>query len=59
MQEIILEIKYSERGLSKKALKKLSLFFPLNPVLFNGQIYQKQKGSGTRDQSLFRLRNKF
>ena len=24
-----------------------------------GQSYQKQKGSGTSDQSLFRLQNKF
>ena len=36
----------------QKALKKLTLFFPLNPVPFNGQSYQKQKGSGTSDQSL-------
>ena len=43
----------------KKALKKLTLFFLLNPVPFNGQNYQKQKGSETSDQSFFRLRNKF
>ena len=43
----------------QKAFKKLTLFFLSNPVLFNGQSYQKQKGSGTSDQSLFRLRNKF
>ena len=43
----------------QKAFKKLSLFFLSNPVPFNGQSYQKQKGSGTSDQSLFRLQNKF
>ena len=41
----------------QKALKKSALFFLQNPVPFNGQIYQK--GSGTSDQSLFRLQNKF
>ena len=35
-------------------LKKLSLFFILNQVPFNRQDYQKQKGPGTSDQSLFR-----
>ena len=53
MQEIILKIRYFERGLPK------SLFFLPNPVPFNGQIYQKQRGPGTRDQLLFRLRSKF
>ena len=43
----------------KKTFKKLTLFFLSNPVPFNGQIYQKQKGSGTRHLLLFRLRNKF
>ena len=52
-QEIILKIRYSERGLSK-TLKKVKFFFLSNPVPFNGQIYQKQKGSGTSHQSLFR-----
>ena len=28
----------------QKALKKLTLFFLLNPVLFNGQSYQNKKG---------------
>ena len=36
----------------QKALKKLTLFFLSNPAPFNGQNYQKQKGSGTSDQSL-------
>ena len=43
----------------QKALKKLTLFFLSNPVPFNGQSYQKEKRSGTSDQSLFRSRNKF
>ena len=51
-------MRYFERGLSK-SLKKLTLFFLLNPVPFNEQSYQKQKGPGTSDQSLFRLQNKF
>ena len=58
MQEILLKIRYFERGLAK-SLKKVSLIFLANPAIFNGQSYQKQKGSGTSDQSLFRLRNKF
>ena len=43
----------------QKALKKLTLFFLSNPVPFNGQSYQKQKGPGTNDQSLFSLGNWF
>ena len=43
----------------QKPLKKLTLFFLSNPVPFNGQSFQKLKGSGTRDLLLFRLRNKF
>ena len=58
MQEILLRIRYFERGLSNP-FKKLTLFFLLNPVPFNGQSYKKQKGLGTSEQSLFRLRNKF
>ena len=58
MQEIFLKIRYFERELSK-SLKKVNLFFLSNPVHFNGQNYQKQKGPKTSDQSLFRLRNKF
>ena len=38
-------------------LKKSTLFS--NPVAFNGQDYYNQKGPGTIDHSLFRLRNKF
>ena len=43
----------------QKALRKLSLFFPSNPLPFNGQIYQKQKVYGTSHQSLFRPWKKF
>ena len=52
-----LKNKYCERELSK-SLKKVNFFF-LNPVHFNGQSYQKQKGPGTSDQLLFRLQNMF
>ena len=38
---------------------KLTLFFLSSPVSFNGQSYQKRKGSGTSEQSFFRLQNKF
>ena len=54
MQEILLEISILKEDY-QKALKKLTLFFLSNPVPFNGQSYQKQKGPGTSDQSLFRL----
>ena len=37
----------------------ITLFFLLNPVPFNIQNYQKQKGPETRDQLLFSLRKKF
>ena len=39
--------------------KLLTLFFLLNPVLLNGEEYEKQKGPGTSDQLVFRLQNKF
>ena len=58
MQEILLKIRYFEKGLSK-SLKKVNFIFLSNPVPFNGQSYLKQKGPGTSDQSLFRLQNKF
>ena len=47
------------KGDYQKPLKMLTLFFLSNPVPFNEQSYKKQKGPGTSDQSLFRLRNKF
>ena len=40
----------------KRPLKKLTLYFLLNPVHFNGQ---EQKGPETSDQSFSRLRGKF
>ena len=43
----------------QKALKKVISFFLSNPVPFNRQNYQKQKGPGTSDQSLLRLHKKF
>ena len=42
-----------------KSCRKLNLFFLLNPVPCNGQNYQKQKGPGTSDQSLFMLKDKY
>ena len=47
------------KGDYKKSIKKLTLISLLNPVLFNGQSYQKQKGPGTSYQLLFKLQNKF
>ena len=58
MQEILLKIRYFKKGLSK-TLKKLILLFLSNPVPFNRQSYQRQKGFGTSDKLLFLLRNKF
>ena len=52
MQEILLKEDYQR-------LKKLTLFFLSNPVPFNVQDYEKQKKPRTREQSLFRLQNKF
>ena len=58
MQEILLKKDVLKENY-QKFFKKLTLFFILNPVPFNRQSYQKQKWSGTSDQSLFNLRNKF
>ena len=58
MQKITLKVEYFEEDY-QKALKKVTSFFLSNPVPFNRQNYQKQKGPGTNYQSLFRLRNKF
>ena len=57
MQEILLKTRYFERGLSK-TFKKVNFFLSI-PVPFNRKCYQKQKGPGASDQSLFRLQNKF
>ena len=43
----------------QKPLKNSTLFFLPNPVPFNVQSYQKQKGPGTNDQLLLRLQNLF
>ena len=58
MQKIIFKIRYFERRLLK-CLKKLNFICFSNPVPFNRQNYQKQKGPGTSNQSLFRLQKKF
>ena len=42
----------------QKALLKVTSFLLSNPVFFNRQNYQKQKGAGTSDKLLLRLRNK-
>ena len=57
MQEILLKIRYFDRGLLK-SLKKVNFIFSFEPSPFNGQSYQEQKGSGTSGRSIFRLRNK-
>ena len=43
----------------QKALKKQTLLFLLKPIPFYKESYQKHKGPGTSDQSLFRLQNEF
>ena len=58
MQTIILKIRYFGRVLSKY-FKKVNFILLLNPVVFNGQDFKKQKGPGTSDQLLFRLQNNF
>ena len=42
----------------QKVVKKVTFFFLSNPVPFNTQNYQKQKGPRTSDQLLFRLQKK-
>ena len=51
----VFKIRYSEKGFLKN-LKKVNFFFS-NPVSFNGEDYQKQRGSKTSDPSLFRLQS--
>ena len=55
MQEIVLKIRYFERGLSKSLKKKTKK----KTISFNEQDHEKQKESETSDQSLIRLQNKF
>ena len=58
MQEILLTVRYSEKGLSK-SLKRVTLFYLSNPVPFKGQNCKKQKDPRTSEQLFFRLQNKF
>ena len=58
-ERIPFENKIISKGIIKNLLKSLTLFFLLNPVPFNEQRYKTQRGLGTSDQSLFRLRIKF
>ena len=46
------------KGDYQRPVKRLTLFFLLNPLPVNGQSYKKQKRLGTSDQLLFRLWNK-
>ena len=43
----------------QKVLKRVTFLLLSSPVSFKRQNYQEQKGPGTSDQWLFRLRNKF
>ena len=47
------------KGDYEKSIKKLTSITLLNPVPFNGQSYEKQKGPGTSYQLLFKLQSKF
>ena len=58
MQETILKIRYFERWLSKKPLKKLTWVFPFHPVPFYQQYSEKLKGHGTSYQSLQNMSRK-
>ena len=53
MQEILLKKRYFERALSK-TFKKVNIIFFSQPSS-NVQSYEKQKGPGTSDPSLFSL----
>ena len=56
MQKIIWKIRYFEIELSKSFLK-VNFIILFNPIPFNGQNYQKQKGPGTSGQTFLKLRN--
>ena len=51
--------KMSWKRITKMPFKSWLYFFLSNPVLFNGQDFEKQKGPWTSDQLLLRLQNKF
>ena len=60
MHEIILKVRYFERGLSKSLKQGNFIFsFERSPFQYTKLSKTKGKGPGTSDQSLFRLRNKF
>ena len=65
MQKILLELRYFDifkedyRKAYKRIIKKITLFFLLNPVPFNERNCQKRAGLGTSDQFFFSLQNKF
>ena len=46
------------KGDYQKSLKKVNFIFSSEPITFNEKNYQKQKGPGASNQSLFRLQNK-
>ena len=54
MEEILLKIRYFERGSSKRLTQKINFTFSFKLSPFYGQNYQKEKGPGTSDQSFFR-----
>ena len=54
----LFKIRCFERGLWK-CLAKFNFIFSFEPVPFDWESYQKQKGSETSDQLLFWLWNKF
>ena len=58
MQEILLKIRYFERGLSKSLKNVNFIFFYQTQSLLMDKL-SKTKGAGTSDQSLFRLQNNF
>ena len=49
-QEILLKVRYFDKGLSKS----IENFFLSISIPFHGQSYKKQKGPGTNHLSLFR-----
>ena len=52
------KVRYFERRLSKSLEKGNFIFFGTQSLSID-KIFQKQKGPGSSDQLLFRLRNKF
>ena len=58
MQEILSKISSFETGLSK-SLKIVNFIFSFEPSPFSWTKLSKTNGTGTSDQSLFRLWNKF